>query len=98
MRIYSWSFPKNKKTTRLISMIWIRNWVINWILITVFIYRVILVVMFSVWTKVTNIYGNATLNLRWNHLFSEKLFSNLSLIYSDYYYGLDLDLWVRFWH
>ncbi len=38
-----------------------------------------------------NIYGNATLNMRWNHLFSEKLFSNLSLIYSDYYYGLDLD-------
>ncbi len=37
-----------------------------------------------------NIYGNATLNLRWNHLFSDKLFSNLSLIYSDYYYGLDL--------
>src|SRR5690606_21651603 len=24
-----------------------------------------------------NIYGNATLNLRWNHLFSDKLFSNL---------------------
>src|SRR5690606_32113288 len=38
-----------------------------------------------------NIYGNATLNLRWNHIFSDKLFSNLSLIYSDYYYGLDLD-------
>lgn len=38
-----------------------------------------------------NIYGNATINLRWNHLFSDKLFSNLSLIYSDYYYGLDLD-------
>jgi hypothetical protein len=29
--------------------------------------------------------------LRWNHLFSDKLFSNLSLIYSDYYYGLDLN-------
>jgi hypothetical protein len=28
---------------------------------------------------------------KWNHLFSDKLFSNLSLIYSDYYYGLDLD-------
>src|SRR5690606_33087809 len=28
---------------------------------------------------------------RWNHLFSDKLFSNLSLIYSDYYYGLELD-------
>jgi len=38
-----------------------------------------------------NIYGNSTLNLRWNHLFSDKLFSNLSLIYSDYYYGLNLD-------
>jgi hypothetical protein len=39
-----------------------------------------------------NTYGNAVLNLRWNHLFSEKLFSNFSMIYSDYYYGLDLDL------
>ncbi|HEY0046696.1 MAG TPA: TonB-dependent receptor [Flavobacterium sp.] len=39
----------------------------------------------------TNIYGNSTLNLRWNHLYSDKLFSNLSLIYSDYYYGLQLD-------
>ncbi|MDX1769351.1 MAG: TonB-dependent receptor, partial [Arenibacter troitsensis] len=36
-------------------------------------------------------YGNAVLNFRWNHLFSDKLFSNLSLIYSDYYYGLKLD-------
>ena len=47
--------------------------------------------VFSLSKSFTNIYGNATLNLRWNHLFSEKLFSNLSLIYSDYYYGLDLD-------
>ncbi|MFV8337019.1 TonB-dependent receptor [Flavobacterium sp. RSP29] len=47
--------------------------------------------VFSLNKSFTNIYGNATLNLRWNHLFSEKLFSNLSLIYSDYYYGLDLD-------
>jgi hypothetical protein len=38
-----------------------------------------------------NTYGNSILNLRWNHLFSDKLFSNLSLIYSDYYYGLNLD-------
>ena len=38
----------------------------------------------------TNTYGNSVLNLRWNHLFSEKLFSNLSLIYSDYYYGLTI--------
>ena len=39
----------------------------------------------------TNTYGNSTLNLRWNHLFSDKLFSNLAIIYSDYYYGLKLD-------
>ena len=38
-----------------------------------------------------NIYGNSTLNVRWNHLYNDKLFSNLSLIYSDYYYGLTLD-------
>ncbi|OYQ48665.1 TonB-dependent receptor [Flavobacterium aurantiibacter] len=38
-----------------------------------------------------NIYGNATLNLRWNHIYNDKLFSNLSAIYSDYYYGLTLD-------
>lgn len=35
-----------------------------------------------------NTYGNTFANLRWNHLFSDKLFSNLSMIYSDYYYGL----------
>lgn len=47
--------------------------------------------VFSLRDSFSNIYGNTTVNLRWNHLFSEKLFSNLSLIYSDYYYGLDLD-------
>ena len=47
--------------------------------------------VFSLANSFTNIYGNSTLNLRWNHLFSDKLFSNLSLIYSDYYYGLDLN-------
>lgn len=38
-----------------------------------------------------NTYGNTVLNFRWNHLMSDKLFSNLSLIYSDYYYGLKLN-------
>ncbi|MES2811271.1 MAG: TonB-dependent receptor [Bacteroidota bacterium] len=47
--------------------------------------------IFSLNESFTNTYGNTTLNLRWNHLFSDKLFSNLSLIYSDYYYGLKLD-------
>ncbi len=47
--------------------------------------------IFSLHKSFTNTYGNSTLNLRWNHLFSDKLFSNASLIYSDYYYGLKLD-------
>jgi hypothetical protein len=29
-------------------------------------------------------WGNATATLRWNHIFNDKLFSNTSLIYSDY--------------
>lgn len=48
--------------------------------------------VFNINKAFTNIFGNATLNLRWNHLYSSSLFSNLSMIYSDYYYGLDLDL------
>lgn len=40
----------------------------------------------------SNTYGNTTLNLRWNHIFSDKLFANASLIYSQYYYGLTLDV------
>lgn len=38
-----------------------------------------------------NQYGNSIFNLRWNHLFSDKLFTNLSAIYSDYYYGITLN-------
>ncbi len=34
-------------------------------------------------------YGNASGNLRWNHIFSDRVFSNLSFIYSDYDYILD---------
>jgi len=47
--------------------------------------------VFSIQDSFENSYGNSVLNFRWNHLFSDKLFSNLSLIYSDYYYGLDLN-------
>lgn len=47
--------------------------------------------VFSLNEQFVNTYGNSVFNLRWNHLFSDKLFSNLSLIYSDYYYGLTLD-------
>lgn len=34
-------------------------------------------------------WGNATGTLRWNHLFSEKLFSNTSLIFSNYDYSIN---------
>ncbi|TBN06325.1 TonB-dependent receptor [Hyunsoonleella flava] len=34
-------------------------------------------------------YGNASGNLRWNHIFSDRVFSNLSFVYSDYDYILD---------
>ena len=46
--------------------------------------------VFEISDSFANSFGNTTLNLRWNHLYSDKLFSNLSLIYSDYYYGLEL--------
>lgn len=47
--------------------------------------------VFDISDSFSNTFGNSTLNLRWNHLFSDKLFSNFSLIYSDYYYGLALN-------
>lgn len=47
--------------------------------------------VFDINQSFQNTYGNAVINLRWNHLFSDKLFSNMSFIYSDYYYGLTLD-------
>ncbi len=46
--------------------------------------------VFEISDSFSNKFGNATVNVRWNHLFNDKLFSNLSLIYSDYYYGLKL--------
>lgn len=33
-------------------------------------------------------WGNATATLRWNHLYSDKLFSNLSVIYNDYNFAI----------
>src|SRR5690606_15109795 len=34
--------------------------------------------------------GNATATLRWNHIFSPRLFSNTSLIYGDFNYDVDV--------
>lgn len=47
--------------------------------------------LFNISENFNNVYGNAVVNLRWNHLFNDKLFSNMSMIYSDYYYGLELN-------
>ena len=35
-------------------------------------------------------WGNATGTIRWNHLFSNKLFSNTSIAYSDFDYGFNV--------
>jgi hypothetical protein len=47
--------------------------------------------VFNISDSFENTYGNTVVNFRWNHLFSDKLFSNMSAIYSDYYYGLNLN-------
>ncbi len=36
-------------------------------------------------------WGNATETFRWNHIFNDRLFSNISLIYSDYNYSMDIN-------
>ncbi|MEM8968403.1 MAG: TonB-dependent receptor [Bacteroidota bacterium] len=36
-------------------------------------------------------WGNATATVRWNHLFSDRLFSNTSFIYSDYDYKVSIN-------
>ncbi len=38
-----------------------------------------------------NSYGNGSGNLRWNHIFNDRLFSNLSAIFSRYDYDLNFD-------
>ncbi len=38
----------------------------------------------------SNNYSNSFINLRWNHIFSNKFFSNASVIYSKYDYGLKI--------
>lgn len=47
--------------------------------------------VFKLQDTFSNAYGNSTFNFRWNHLINEKTFSNTSVIYSNYYYGLKLD-------
>ena len=37
-------------------------------------------------------WGNSTATLRWNHVYSNKVFANTSLIYSNFNYGINLKL------
>lgn len=43
-------------------------------------------------TLFENLYGNASGNLRWNHIFNDRLFSNLSAIVSRYDYDLEIKM------
>lgn len=47
--------------------------------------------IFNINESFRNVYGNALANLQWKHDFSSNLNSELSLIYSNYYFGLTLD-------
>ncbi|MFN7258950.1 MAG: TonB-dependent receptor [Cyclobacteriaceae bacterium] len=44
---------------------------------------------FSLGSIFNSTWGNTAATLRWNHLFSQKLFANFSAIYSNYDYSLD---------
>ncbi|MBQ7533547.1 MAG: TonB-dependent receptor [Bacteroidales bacterium] len=37
-------------------------------------------------------YGNTTATARWNHIFTDKLTSNLSMLYTDYKYDIDVTM------
>lgn len=46
--------------------------------------------IFNLGDDITFNWGNATASARWNHLFSDKLFSNFTAVYSDYDYALGI--------
>lgn len=47
--------------------------------------------VFSMTDNFKNRFGTSLLNFQWEHSFSSKIASNLSIIYSDYSFGLELD-------
>ncbi|RNL91734.1 hypothetical protein ED312_04235 [Sinomicrobium pectinilyticum] len=47
--------------------------------------------IFDIGNNFSSSYGNTMLNLRWKHDFSNNISSDLSLIYSDYRFGLELE-------
>lgn len=53
--------------------------------------------VFSFAQNFSSSYGNASGNLRWNHVFNDRLFSNLSLNYSKYDYQLEISSFEFDW-
>ncbi|NQX82766.1 MAG: TonB-dependent receptor [Flavobacteriaceae bacterium] len=49
------------------------------------------------WNEIHNDFGNFTSIIRWNNIINNKLFSNLSLIHSNYEYNLKLDYKAMSW-
>lgn len=47
---------------------------------------------FSLGNIFKNEYGNNSINLRWNYIYNDKLFSNLSAVYSNYFYSLEEEI------
>ena len=47
---------------------------------------------FSLDENYTNKYGNSVINFHWNKLITKEKSSDLALMYSNYFFGLDLDL------
>ena len=47
---------------------------------------------FGLQDRFTILYGNATATLRWNHIFSDKLFSNTSFIYNEFNYTIGINV------
>lgn len=48
--------------------------------------------VFRISESFSNAFGSGFLNFKWNHIYSDDLISNLSVIMTDYHYGLELDL------
>jgi hypothetical protein len=53
--------------------------------------------VFTLAENFSSSYGNALGNLRWNHVFNDRIFSNLSLNYSKYDYQLEINAFEFDW-
>ncbi|MGM0634514.1 MAG: TonB-dependent receptor [Bacteroidota bacterium] len=47
--------------------------------------------VFDINDNFQNVYGSTYLSTRWNHIFNEDIYSNLSLVFNDYLFNLNLN-------